>query len=186
MYRFPIDKNVFPRLIPAFIEISKGSNIKYEWCEELQALILDRILHSSVMYPENYGFIPQTLCDDGDPLDVLILSNHKFQPGTIVYVRPICYMDMTDEKGRDEKLLAVADEEPYFKYVNCMTDISEHKLKEIIEFFSTYKNLEKDKWSSVGDWKDIDETIELIKTSHTAYCNSLNPLIDNGIEDSRV
>ena len=70
MYRFPIDKNVFPRLIPAFIEISKGSNIKYEWCEELQALILDRILHSSVMYPENYGFIPQTLCDDGDPLDV--------------------------------------------------------------------------------------------------------------------
>ncbi len=173
MYRFPIDKNAFPRSIPAFIEISKRSNVKYEWCEELQILMLDRILHSSVMYPENYGFIPQTLCDDGDPLDVLILSNHKFQPGSLVYVRPICYMDMIDEKGRDEKLLAVAEQDPYFRDVNCMTDISKHKLNEIVEFFTTYKNLEKDKWSSVGDWKDTDETLKLIERTHKRYIESV-------------
>ena len=74
MYHFPIINNKFPYLIPAFIEISKGSNIKYEWDQENNVLMLDRILHSSVVYPENYGFIPQTLCEDGDPLDVLILS----------------------------------------------------------------------------------------------------------------
>ena len=151
MYNFPIDETVFPQLLPAFIEISKGSNIKYEWCEESKILILDRVLHSSVIYPENYGFIPQTLCEDGDPLDVLVLSNHKFQPGTIVHVRPICYMNMTDEKGRDEKLLAVPLKEPYFKDVKTMGDLSEHKLTEIREFFKTYKNLEKDKWTSIEE-----------------------------------
>ena len=104
----------------------------YEWDEENKVLTLDRILHSSVVYPENYGFIPQTLCEDGDPLDVLILSNQKLLPGTIAYVRPICYMDMTDEKGKDEKLLAVLEKEPYFTHFKSINNISEHKLKEII------------------------------------------------------
>lgn len=173
MYNYPIDKKVFPQLLPAFIEISKGSNIKYEWCEKTQTLNLDRILHSSVMYPENYGFIPQTLCDDGDPLDVLILSNHKFQPGTIVYVRPICYMNMTDEKGRDEKLLAVADAEPYFKDVNVMEDVSKHKLTEIKEFFTTYKNLEKDKWTSIDEWNDTEQALKLVEKTHATYLRML-------------
>jgi len=169
MYDFPIDKNKFPSILPAFIEISKRSNIKYEWCEDTKVLMLDRILHSSVMYPENYGFIPQTLCEDGDPLDVLVLSNHQLQPGTIVHVRPICYMNMTDEKGKDEKLLAVPVKEPYFKNVSKMDDISEHKLTEIKEFFTTYKNLEKDKWTSIDEWNDIDKTIELINKTHRNY-----------------
>ena len=173
MYDFPIKTKSFPHVLPAYIEISKGSNIKYEWCEEYKILMLDRVLHSSVIYPENYGFIPQTLCEDGDPLDVLILSNHKFQPGTIVHVRPICYMNMTDEKGRDEKLLAVPLKEPYFKDVKTMGDLSEHKLTEIREFFKTYKNLEKDKWTMIEEWNDTEMSIKLIERTHSAYMNKI-------------
>ena len=172
MYSFTLPGD-FPNILPAFIEISKGSNIKYEWDEKNQVLTLDRILHSSVVYPENYGFIPQTLCDDGDPLDVLILSNQQLLPGTIAYVRPICYMDMTDEKGKDEKLLAVLEKEPYFTHFKTIKDVSEHKLKEIKEFFSTYKNLEKNKWSKIENWNDYDETIKLIKKCHYNYITKL-------------
>tara|TARA_B110000003_G_C16595804_1_gene513628 strand:- start:59 stop:583 length:525 start_codon:yes stop_codon:yes gene_type:complete len=168
MYSFPIG-NEFPEKIPAFIEISKASNIKYEWDEENNILILDRILHSSVMYPENYGFIPQTLCDDGDPLDVLVLSHWKLQPGIIVNVRPIGYMNMTDEKGRDEKLLAVIDKDPYYTDVKSLNDMRDHKLIEIKEFFKTYKNLEQNKWSQVEDWHNYDEAIQLLKTTHDKY-----------------
>ena len=169
MYHFPIINNNFPYLVPAFIEISKGSNIKYEWDPVNNILMLDRILHSSVVYPENYGFIPQTLCEDGDPLDVLILSNHSLQPGSVVYIRPLCYMNMTDEKGKDEKLLAVLEKDPYFSDFKSMKDISQHKLNEIKEFFNTYKNLEKDKWTQIKEWNDIDKTIELIKKTHEKY-----------------
>ena len=168
MYSFPIG-NEFPEKIPAFIEISKASNIKYEWDEENNILILDRILHSSVMYPENYGFIPQTLCDDGDPLDVLVLSHWKLQPGIIVNVRPIGYMNMTDEKGRDEKLLAVIDKDPYYTDVKSLNDMRDHKLIEIKEFFKTYKNLEQNKWSQVEDWHNYDEAIQILKTTHDKY-----------------
>ena len=168
MYSFPIGKD-FPEKIPAFIEISKGSNIKYEWDEENNILILDRILHSSVMYPENYGFIPQTLCEDGDPLDVLVLSHWKLQSGIIVNIRPIGYMNMTDEKGRDEKLLAVIDKDPYYTDVKSLNDIRDHKLIEIKEFFKTYKNLEQNKWSQVEDWHKYDEAIQLLKTTHDKY-----------------
>ena len=168
MYSFPLGEK-FPESIPAFIEISKGSNVKYEWDEENKTLILDRILHSSVMYPENYGFIPQTLCEDGDPLDVLVLSNIQLQPGTVVYVRPIGYMDMTDEKGKDEKLLTVIEKEPYFNDTRTLKHVSDHKLTEITEFFKTYKNLEKNKWSQVDNWHNYDEAIALLKDSHNNY-----------------
>ena len=121
------------------------------------------------MYPENYGFIPQTLCDDGDPLDVLVLSNISLQPGTIVYVRPIGYMDMTDEKGKDEKLLAVIDKEPYFNDTCTLKHVSDHKLTEIKEFFKKYKNLEQNKWSQVEDWHNYEDAIELLKNTHKKY-----------------
>jgi len=172
MYSFPLHDN-FPETLPAFIEISKNSNIKYEWDEENHVLTLDRILHSSVVYPENYGFIPQTLCEDGDPLDVLILSNQQLLPGTIANVRPICYMNMTDEKGRDEKLLAILEKEPYFRNFRSINDVSEHKLNEIREFFGTYKNLEPNKWSKIDKWNDYEKTIELIKSCHQKYLTKL-------------
>lgn len=174
MEAFPLQSEKFPYIIPAFIEIAKGSNIKYEWNDEHKTLILDRILHSSVMYPENYGFIPQTLCDDGDPLDVLVMSNKVLQPGTIVYVRPICHMDMEDEKGNDEKLLAIVDSEPDFHHVRTIDDIAKHKFAEISEFFKTYKNLEPNKWSKVKDWSSSVDTMRLIRTTHDNWSKKQN------------
>ena len=173
IYSLPIESDDFPEIVPVFIEIPKHSKVKYEWDNDKNCLVLDRILHSSVMYPENYGFIPQTICKDGDPLDVLIFSNHTLQPGTIVDVRPICYMDMTDEKGQDEKVLAVIDKEPYFKEISDINDISIHKLKEIKEFFDTYKNLEKNKWTKIEKWNNKEATMNLIKKTHNDYLKSI-------------
>jgi len=168
MYAYPIGKD-YPNIVPVMIEVSKDSNIKYEWDNHRSVMMLDRILHSSVRYPENYGFIPQTLCDDGDPLDILVLCNYALQPGTIVNVRPICYMDMSDEKGGDQKVLGIIEGDPYCKHKQSKSDISDHKLAEITEFFSTYKNLEKDKWVTIDKWYDTEDTLQLIKDSHTIY-----------------
>lgn len=159
----------FPRKLPAYIEVSKNSRFKYEWDNKLNTLVLDRILHSSVVYPYNYGFFPQTLCDDGDPLDVLVMCDGELIPGSVVYVRPICYMIMEDEKGKDEKVLAVVDKDPRLNEIETMNDIPKHIIHEITNFFETYKILEKDKWVKVGDWKNKEETLQLIKDSYETY-----------------
>tara|TARA_B100000282_G_scaffold296571_1_gene278961 strand:+ start:1390 stop:1923 length:534 start_codon:yes stop_codon:yes gene_type:complete len=161
----------FPHKLPAYIEVSKNSRFKYEWDNKLNTLVLDRILHSSVVYPYNYGFFPQTLCDDGDPLDVLVMCDGELIPGSVVYVRPICYMIMEDEKGKDEKVLAVVDKDPRLNEIETMNDIPKHIIHEITNFFETYKILEKDKWVKVGDWKNKEETLQLIKDSYETYKN---------------
>ncbi len=168
-----VDEN-FPHKIPAYIEVSKNSRFKYEWDDKLNTLVLDRILHSSVVYPYNYGFFPQTLCDDGDPLDVLVMCDGELLPGSVVYVRPICYMIMEDEKGQDEKVLAVVDKDPRLDEIKTMNDIPKHIIHEITNFFETYKILEKDKWVKVGDWKNKKETLQLIKDSNETYKKNLS------------
>ena len=168
-----VDEN-FPYKIPAYIEVSKNSRFKYEWDDKLNTLVLDRILHSSVVYPYNYGFFPQTLCDDGDPLDVLVMCDGELLPGSVVYVRPICYMIMEDEKGQDEKVLAVVDKDPRLDEIKTMNDIPKHIIHEITNFFETYKILEKDKWVKVGDWKNKKETLQLIKDSNETYKKNLS------------
>ena len=170
MYDFKLGEK-FPNVIPAYIEIAKNSNVKYEWDEQHKVLMLDRILHSSVIYPENYGFVPQTLCDDGDPLDVIILCDHILQPGTLAYVRPICYLNMTDEKGKDEKMIAILEKDPHYQHYDNLNTIPQHKLDQVAEFFKTYKNLEPNKWVKVENWEDYDKTIELLKKSHEKYKN---------------
>ena len=167
-----VDKH-FPSKIPAYIEVSKNSRFKYEWDDKLNTLVLDRILHSSVVYPYNYGFFPQTLCDDGDPLDVLVMCDGELLPGSVVYVRPICYMIMEDEKGQDEKVLAVVDKDPRLDEIKTMNDIPKHIIHEITNFFETYKILEKDKWVKVGDWKNKEETLQLIRDSNETYKQNL-------------
>ena len=168
-----VDEN-FPHKIPAYIEVSKNSRFKYEWDDKLNTLVLDRILHSSVVYPYNYGFFPQTLCDDGDPLDVLVMCDGELLPGSVVYVRPICYMIMEDEKGQDEKVLAVVDKDPRLDEIKTMNDIPKHIIHEITNFFETYKILEKDKWVKVGDWKNKENTLQLIKDSNETYKKNLS------------
>ena len=168
-----VDEN-FPHKIPAYIEVSKNSRFKYEWDDKVNTLVLDRILHSSVVYPYNYGFFPQTLCDDGDPLDVLVMCDGELLPGSVVYVRPICYMIMEDEKGQDEKVLAVVDKDPRLDEIKTMNDIPKHIIHEITNFFETYKILEKDKWVKVGDWKNKENTLQLIKDSNETYKKNLS------------
>ena len=168
-YNLDIKSNKYPNVIPAFIEVSKNSRTKYEWDHEKQSLVLDRVLHSAVFYPHNYGFIPQTLCDDGDPLDVLVICDEPLLPGSLAYVRPICYMVMEDEKGMDEKLLAVANNDPHFDHIKSINDIPKHTLDEISQFFETYKSLEKEKWVKIGSWFDKDSAFKLIDKTHDIY-----------------
>lgn len=173
-YHLKIVDEYFPHKIPAYIEVSKNSRFKYEWDDKLNTLVLDRILHSSVVYPYNYGFFPQTLCDDGDPLDVLVMCDGELLPGSVVYVRPICYMIMEDEKGQDEKVLAVVDKDPRLDEIKTMNDIPKHIIHEITNFFETYKILEKDKWVKVGDWKNKENTLQLIRDSNETYKKNLS------------
>ena len=185
-YNTSIKSDKYPKSLPAFIEVSQGSRMKYEWSHKKKALELDRVLHSAVFYPHNYGFIPQTLCDDGDPLDVLVMCDGPLIPGSFVTIRPICYMVMEDEKGLDEKLLAIAEKDPNYNHIFNMDQIPRHKLDEISNFFETYKSLEKEKWVKVGEWRSLEDAYNLIKSTHEKYTkeknlssDSLSSLINN-------
>ena len=140
----------------------------------MQSLVLDRILHSAVFYPHNYGFIPETLCGDGDALDVLVMTSEPLMPGTYCKVRPICHLVMEDEKGQDEKLLAVSVNDPYYNNIVDKSGIADHILKEISVFFETYKILEKKKWVKVEDWSSEQETIQLILETRKRFKSSKN------------
>src|SRR5579872_3139231 len=125
--------------IEVVIEIPQGSRNKYEYDHEQHVIRLDRVLYSSVHYPADYGFMPGTLSKDGDPLDVLVLVFDPTFPGCRVPVRPVGVLHMVDDKGEDEKILAVPTVDPRFGYVHDIADLDEHWLKEIENFFATYK-----------------------------------------------
>ena len=168
-YNYKILNKHFPEQIPVYIEVSSNSRCKYEYDNNTGFLTLDRILHSSVVYPHNYGFVPQTLCDDGDPLDILVISTEILIPGTIVWVRPLGYMDMEDEKGKDEKVLAVLMNDPHFDEIKQLEQLGKHKLKEISFFFETYKKLEINKWVKIKNWYNKQDTLKLIKQCHAKF-----------------
>lgn len=168
-YEIPIRSKKYPKEVPVFIEIKKGSRMKYEWDKDIGMLRLDRVLDSSLFYPHDYGFIPQTLCDDGDPLDVLVMGDNILEPGSIIDVRIIAYMVMEDEKGGDEKVLAVPANDPRYKEVLTLSDIPEHFLREISVFFESYKKSEKEKWVKVGGWKGTEDTQDLVERTHKTW-----------------
>ena len=124
------------------IEIPKGSKNKYELDKETGILILDRVLHSAVHYPANYGFIPRTYCEDGDPLDVLALGQEPVHPLCIVRCGCIGVITMEDEKGRDDKIIAVQSDDPEFNHYRDISELPAHKLRELQRFFLDYKVLE--------------------------------------------
>jgi inorganic pyrophosphatase len=130
---------------PAFIEIAKGSKVKYELDKETGLLRVDRILFSAVHYPANYGFIPRTYCDDGDPLDVLVLCQEAVVPGSIMRARPIGMMQMRDEKGLDDKIIAVHLDDPAYSHYSHIREVPQHTLIELRRFFEDYKTLEHKK-----------------------------------------
>ena len=147
----------------AVIEISKGGKNKYELDKETGMLKLDRVLFTSTHYPANYGFIPRTFADDGDPLDVLVLCSETIQPMTLVECKPIGVLNMVDNDSCDEKIIAVPVNDPNY---NCYSDISElpkHYFEEIQHFFQVYKTLEADKVTSVTETDGVDKAKEAVK-----------------------
>lgn len=134
-----------PDVVNAIIEVPKNSMLKYELDKETGLIRLDRVLYSAVHYPGDYGFIPRTLWEDGDPLDIIILSNFPVYPKTIVSVRPIGVLHMTDDEENDHKIIAVHATDPRFDRYKDLKDVPEHILKEIKNFFETYKELQKQK-----------------------------------------
>ncbi|MBV7269508.1 inorganic diphosphatase [Winogradskyella luteola] len=153
------------------IEIPKGSRNKYEYDFELNKIRFDRMLFSSMMYPGDYGFIPETLALDGDPLDVLILTAEPTFPMCVMEVKPIGVFHMADEKGPDEKLICVPVSDPIWNKRNDVFDLNPHRLKEIEHFFQVYKDLEKKK-VDVGGWGDAAEAVRIFDKCIDRYNNS--------------
>src|SRR5262245_11846823 len=137
-----VDKQSIERSFPVIIEVPKGSKNKYELDKETGLLRLDRVLFSAVHYPANYGFIPRTYCDDNDPLDALVLGQEPVHPLTLIEARAIGVMRMRDEKGLDDKIVAVSVHDPAFADYTIATQLPAHMLREIRRFFEDYKVLE--------------------------------------------
>ncbi len=161
-------KRVTPNDFICVIEIPKGSKIKYEMDKETGFIILDRILYTSTHYPANYGFIPRTYGDDGDPLDVLLLCSESVAPLTLVRAYPIGVISMLDSGKRDEKIIAVPFNDPNY---NCYHDISElppHVIDEMEHFFTVYKALE-DKTTAVNEKGNREEAVKVIESCLDNY-----------------
>ncbi len=157
--------------VNAVIEIPQGSNIKYELDKDSGAIFLDRILYGSQFYPANYGFVPNTLADDGDPIDVLVLSSESVVPGTVIKSRVIGVLIMEDESGKDEKIVAVPTVklDPKMAKINDLSDLPEIELNQIKHFFETYKDLEPGKWVKVTGYEGREKAIELIQKAIDNY-----------------
>ena len=157
-----------PGVINVLIEIPGGSKNKYEFDKDMNAFALDRVLFASVKYPYDYGFVPNTLADDGDPLDGMVMMDEPTFPGCVIAARPIGMLLMIDGGDRDEKILCVPAEDPRYNQVKSLGDLAPHRLEEIAEFFRTYKNLEK-KVTEIQGWKDVDAVTPLIEECIKAY-----------------
>ncbi|MFC3172996.1 inorganic diphosphatase [Novosphingobium bradum] len=170
----PVGENP-PESLNVVIEVPVGGEpVKYEFDKASGALFVDRILHTPMRYPANYGFIPHTLSPDGDPLDALVIARSPFVPGSVVRARPIAVLNLEDEHGGDEKLICVPDDKtfPYYSDVAEKGDLPEIVLQQIEHFFTHYKDLEKEKWVRVGKWGGADDakriTLEAIERAKQA------------------
>ena len=161
-----------PNDIYVVIEIPANSSpVKYEIDKDADALFVDRFMASPMFYPANYGYINNTLADDGDALDVLVVTPYPVVPGSVIRCRPVGVLNMTDEAGEDAKLLAVPHEKLTQAYndVHDITDLPEMLRGRIKEFFENYKNLEKGKWVKVESWEGVDAAKAKIQAAAAAY-----------------
>nr|WP_258001667.1 inorganic diphosphatase [Mesotoga sp. Brook.08.YT.4.2.5.1] len=155
-------------VLDIMIEIPKGSRNKYEYDKKLKRIRFDRTLFSAVHYPMDYGFILNTLAEDEDPLDAMVLLWEPTFPGCLIEAKPIGAFKMWDEKGPDEKVLCVPIHDPVWNYIESLDDVPPHLLKEIEHFFSVYKDLEKKK-TGIEGWVRREETLEIIAASRIRY-----------------
>jgi inorganic pyrophosphatase len=151
-----------PELLNMVVEVVGGSRDKYEFNIEWGEFVLDRIIPSSVVFPVEYGFVPQTWFDDGDPLDIMALSYEPLEVGCIVKVRVIGALIVEDENGIDPKILSVLVNDARFDGYKDISDVHPQKLREIQEFFETYKRLEPHKWVKFKEWKNAKEAKEIV------------------------
>ncbi|HEU4753241.1 MAG TPA: inorganic diphosphatase [Armatimonadota bacterium] len=167
----PIGRNA-PVTVQGIVEIPKGSSNKYEFDLQNEVFVLDRVLYSPLYYPCDYGWVAGTLSEDGDPLDILILGSHPTFPGCVVEARPLGALSMSDEHGRDYKILAVSARDPRHQDARVLSDVSPHLLREIEHFFRIYKDLEEKETEVLG-WISLEETYRIILQSHQRLTGKL-------------
>lgn len=164
-----------PEDVNVIIEVSMGGEpVKYELCKDSGALMVDRFLQTAMFYPGNYGFIPHTLSEDGDPCDVLVLSEVPVIPGAVIPARPIGALVMEDEAGQDEKILAVPTAKiyPHYSTVTSYTELPPRMCDRIVHFFEHYKDLEAGKWVKLRGWAGAEEAGRLISEAIARYQGS--------------
>jgi inorganic pyrophosphatase len=167
----PIGDNP-PDDVNVVVEVGIGGEpIKYEMDKEVGTLVVDRFLHTPMRYPGNYGFVPHTLSDDGDPIDVLVANTRPIIPGAVINVRPVGVLRMEDDGGVDEKIIAVPSLRLTKRYVNVhnYTDLPEITLEQIQHFFEHYKDLEPGKWVKISGWGDAAEAKQMIIAAIDRY-----------------
>ncbi|KAK9821636.1 hypothetical protein WJX74_002637 [Apatococcus lobatus] len=164
-----------PNLLNAVIEIPRGSRVKYELDKKTGLLFVDRVLYSSIVYPHNYGFIPQSLDADGDPLDVLVLMQEPAQPFSFLRIKPIGVMGMIDQGEQDDKIIAVHADDPEYKHFNDTSELPKHRLREITRFFEDYKKNEG-KVVTVEEIVGVAKARETIKACMDNYRQEYMPL----------
>ena len=170
-----------PNEVNVIVEVPVGGEpIKYEMDKESGALIVDRFLYTAMRYPGNYGFIPHTLSDDGDPCDVLVANQRGVVPGAIMSVRPVGVLKMQDEAGGDEKIIAVPVPKLTRRYekVHNYTDLPDITIKQVEHFFQHYKDLEKGKWVTIVKWLDADGAEKLVMDGIERYKGNGDPKTD--------
>jgi inorganic pyrophosphatase len=169
----------------ATIEIPAGSRNKYEIDHETGRLKLDRYLHTSMQYPTDYGYFEETLGEDGDPLDVLVLLHESVVPGCLVGARPIGVFKMEDEAGGDDKVLAVLGGDPRFDHIQDVSDIQQYRLDEIEHFFARYKDLEKGKFVKGSEWAGREEAERIVNESIERFEKEGHPNEDHEREGAQ-
>jgi inorganic pyrophosphatase len=158
-----------PEEIYAVVECLKGERNKYEYDKDVPGVVLDRVLHSNVHYPSDYGFIPHSYYDDEDPFDVLVIVEDPTFPGCIIEARPVALMRMDDDGEKDDKVIAVPSEDPRYDDVRDLPDLSDQQCAEISEFFETYKNLEPEKETETLGFEDRDAAYDAIEHARALY-----------------
>jgi inorganic pyrophosphatase len=157
-----------PPTLYCLVEIPKGSRNKYEWDDDLKAIKLDRFLFSSVVYPTDYGFIPETIAEDGDPLDAMVVVSEPTFPGCVIHVKPIALFKMRDDKGVDDKILCVPLHDPNWNTLEKLDDLPQALRDEISHFFSMYKEPEG-KVVKVDGWHRLEDALAEIDQAHERW-----------------
>ena len=154
-----------PELVNAVVEVPVGSRNKFEYEPELGVIARDRVLPGSVRYPADYGFIPSTLTEDGEPLDVMVAAYDPAFPGCVLRVRPVGALEVTDQSGPDLTILAVPDDDPRFAGIKKLDDLPDENLREIEQFYAVYKRLEGDEEVEIHGWLSREDAHDIIRNS---------------------